>query len=63
MNPQPTCGSKLGLDATIPRCGTSANPESACSRLIGVRGWPPLLEMDEAATAKAEKLLNSQPPT
>jgi hypothetical protein len=41
-----------------PACGTPLNPESACSRFIGVRGWPPLIKMDAAVKAKAGKLFN-----
>jgi hypothetical protein len=50
---------KLGINATILPCGTPANPESACSRFIGVRGWPPLIKMDEAVKAKVEMLLTA----
>jgi hypothetical protein len=46
---------KLGIETT--KKGM-ANPESACSRFIGVRGWPPLIKMDEAVKAKVEKLFN-----
>ncbi len=45
-------GSKLGIDATIPPCGTPANSESACSRFIGVRNWPPLIKMDPMVKQK-----------
>jgi hypothetical protein len=51
---------KLGINATILPCGKPANPESACSRFIGVRGWPPLIKMDAAAKAKVEKLVNER---
>jgi hypothetical protein len=53
-NPQPACG----IAATIPSCGTPLNPESASSRFIGVRDWPPLIKMDAAIKAKVGKLFN-----
>jgi hypothetical protein len=43
---------KPGIEAT--KKGM-VNPESACSRFIGVRGWPPLIKMDAAVKAKVEK--------
>ena len=46
MNPQPTPGRKLGIDAAkkLPDEGFKMP-------------WPPLIKMDEAVKAKAEKLL------
>lgn len=46
---------KLGIEAT--KKGM-VNPESSCSRFIGVRGWPPLIKMYEAVKAKVENIFN-----
>ena len=46
MNLQPTCGRKLGIDATRKLPGEGFK-----------RRWPPLIKMDAAVKAKIEKLL------
>ena len=48
MNPQPTPGSKRGIDATKKLPGEGFK-----------RPWPPLIEMDAAVKAKVEKLFGS----
>jgi 3-polyprenyl-4-hydroxybenzoate decarboxylase len=40
-------GSKLGIDATIPRCGMRGEGHK--------RGWPPLIKMD----AVVQKMIDS----
>ncbi|MBI4327743.1 MAG: hypothetical protein HY674_21125 [Chloroflexi bacterium] len=49
MNPQPTPGSKLGIDATKKLPGEGFK-----------RPWPPLIKMDEAVKAKVKQILGER---
>ena len=50
MRPQPTFGSKLGIDATRKLAGEGFK-----------RPWPPLITMDEAVRRKIDALFGSKP--
>jgi len=50
MNPQPTPGSKLGIDATKKLPGEGFK-----------RPWPPLIKMDKATRKKIDSLFKTHP--